>query len=406
MGKLRGWLAKYCILEENSDSVKCNVSVSCEEVFSHPDRRQKLKDHLCDKHNITELDTHPKRGILLKNYIVSKYEGTCNNHCNNKTINFKKGVHLLIKHLKRFHSDKCKSMNTRQKVRKRADVWNKFDVKGKVATCKTCNTTLKHRSDIHILKLHLLRACKNVIKKSKIWNKFDVKGNVATCKTCNTIIKHCSNSHMLKRHLLRACENVIRRSKIWNKFDVKGNVATCKTCNTTIKNHSDTHILKQHLLRGCENVIRRSKTWNKFDVKGRDATRKTCKKVIKHHNDVTRLRKHLLRACKHAPTSSSSMRDSSFPLNKPQSESTIRTSIPLLGQEGEEIERSDDSNVKQTEIPKSEIYVPLTSPGTDYWHARNSVADQVFITDVTVNLKTVTIKECKTEKGFFRERDP
>lgn len=61
---------------------------------------------------------------------------------------------------------------------------------------------------------------------------------------------------------------------------------------------------------------------------------------------------------------------------------------------------------QQTEISKPDIYVPLTSPGTDYWHARNPVADQVFITDVTVNLKTVTIRECKTEKGFFRERDP
>lgn len=47
----------------------------------------------------------------------------------------------------------------------------------------------------------------------------------------------------------------------------------------------------------------------------------------------------------------------------------------------------------------------LTSPNSDYWHARNPVADQVFITDVTVNLKTVTIRECKTEKGFFRNRD-
>ncbi|XP_018327322.1 polycomb group protein Pc [Agrilus planipennis] len=46
----------------------------------------------------------------------------------------------------------------------------------------------------------------------------------------------------------------------------------------------------------------------------------------------------------------------------------------------------------------------LTSPGSDYWLARNPVADQVFITDVTVNLKTVTIRECKTEKGFFKER--
>ncbi|XP_060528825.1 polycomb group protein Pc isoform X2 [Cylas formicarius] len=47
----------------------------------------------------------------------------------------------------------------------------------------------------------------------------------------------------------------------------------------------------------------------------------------------------------------------------------------------------------------------LTSPSSDYWLARNPVADQVFITDVTVNLKTVTIRECKTEKGFFKERE-
>ncbi|XP_022905401.1 polycomb group protein Pc [Onthophagus taurus] len=43
----------------------------------------------------------------------------------------------------------------------------------------------------------------------------------------------------------------------------------------------------------------------------------------------------------------------------------------------------------------------LTSPGADYWLARNPLADQVFITDVTVNLNTVTIRECKTGKGFF-----
>ncbi|XP_051168474.1 polycomb group protein Pc [Leptopilina boulardi] len=59
-----------------------------------------------------------------------------------------------------------------------------------------------------------------------------------------------------------------------------------------------------------------------------------------------------------------------------------------------------------SEFVTSDLYIPLTSPGTDYWHSRNPVADQVFITDVTVNLKTVTIRECKTEKGFFRERDP
>ncbi|XP_001600331.2 polycomb group protein Pc [Nasonia vitripennis] len=70
--------------------------------------------------------------------------------------------------------------------------------------------------------------------------------------------------------------------------------------------------------------------------------------------------------------------------------------------------KSSSIKQQQTDMLKANetVYVPLTSPGTDYWHARNPVADQVFITDVTVNLKTVTIRECKTEKGFFRERDP
>jgi len=48
----------------------------------------------------------------------------------------------------------------------------------------------------------------------------------------------------------------------------------------------------------------------------------------------------------------------------------------------------------------------LTPHPADFWRLRSPVADQVFITDVTVNLETVTIRECKTEKGFFRDREP
>ncbi|KAJ2952623.1 hypothetical protein O0L34_g6953 [Tuta absoluta] len=43
--------------------------------------------------------------------------------------------------------------------------------------------------------------------------------------------------------------------------------------------------------------------------------------------------------------------------------------------------------------------------GASFWLARSPVADQIFITDVTVNLQTVTIRECRTEKGFFRSRE-
>ncbi|GBP24482.1 Chromobox protein homolog 7 [Eumeta japonica] len=42
--------------------------------------------------------------------------------------------------------------------------------------------------------------------------------------------------------------------------------------------------------------------------------------------------------------------------------------------------------------------------GAAYWMARSPVADQIFITDVTVNLQTVTIRECRTDKGFFKPR--
>ncbi|XP_045542900.1 chromobox protein homolog 7 [Papilio machaon] len=48
---------------------------------------------------------------------------------------------------------------------------------------------------------------------------------------------------------------------------------------------------------------------------------------------------------------------------------------------------------------------PPPRRGAAFWLSRSPVADQIFITDVTVNLQTVTIRECRTEKGFFRARE-
>ncbi|XP_052872069.1 polycomb group protein Pc [Anopheles cruzii] len=39
------------------------------------------------------------------------------------------------------------------------------------------------------------------------------------------------------------------------------------------------------------------------------------------------------------------------------------------------------------------------------WLPKTQTTNQVFITDVTVNLETVTIRECKTERGFFKTRE-
>ncbi|EDV96268.1 polycomb group protein Pc [Drosophila grimshawi] len=48
---------------------------------------------------------------------------------------------------------------------------------------------------------------------------------------------------------------------------------------------------------------------------------------------------------------------------------------------------------------------PRALPPRFWLPAKCNISNRVVITDVTVNLETVTIRECKTERGFFRERD-
>lgn len=50
-------------------------------------------------------------------------------------------------------------------------------------------------------------------------------------------------------------------------------------------------------------------------------------------------------------------------------------------------------------------YSPKAAPPRLWLPRIRRDKDQIVITDVTVNLETVTIRECKTERGFFRERD-
>ncbi|XP_067613244.1 polycomb group protein Pc [Eurosta solidaginis] len=56
---------------------------------------------------------------------------------------------------------------------------------------------------------------------------------------------------------------------------------------------------------------------------------------------------------------------------------------------------------QSTLVPHS----PKALPPRFWLPSKCNISDKVVITDVTVNLETVTIRECKTERGFFRERD-
>jgi len=104
------WLLKH-FTKENSDllsSVKCNY---CKKIFLSQNSTRDLVFHLCNKHNIIELDEHPERDSVQKHYkIIRKQMMAMCNHCKKEKknkINFAiYGVQELILHLKVLHPDK------------------------------------------------------------------------------------------------------------------------------------------------------------------------------------------------------------------------------------------------------------------------------------------------------------
>lgn len=71
----------------------------------------------------------------------------------------------------------------------------------------------------------------------------------------------------------------------------------------------------------------------------------------------------------------------------------------------EEEDEPNNNNVCPEKISRRELPMSPKTVAPRLWLPKNRNTDQVFITDVTVNLQTVTIRECKTEQGFFRERE-
>ena len=64
----------------------------------------------------------------------------------------------------------------------------------------------------------------------------------------------------------------------------------------------------------------------------------------------------------------------------------------------------ENSPPKQKSQPLTPLS-PQALPPRFWLPTKCNISDKVVITDVTVNFETVTIRECKTERGFFRERD-
>lgn len=89
---------------------------------------------------------------------------------------------------------------------------------------------------------------------------------------------------------------------------------------------------------------------------------------------------------------------------QPQETSTLSGRDTPLNNHSMKDDKINNNNIEDNSMQIVTTQV-MTHHGGEYWRAKNPIADRVFITDVTVNLQTVTIRECKTEKGFFKDRD-
>lgn len=71
------------------------------------------------------------------------------------------------------------------------------------------------------------------------------------------------------------------------------------------------------------------------------------------------------------------------------------------------ISESDQTNnvLPDNAEQSAEVADTENSPLSDeFWKKQNPLVDHVLITDVTTNLLTVTVRECDTSSGFFKDR--
>ncbi|KAH9424176.1 Chromobox protein 8 [Dermatophagoides pteronyssinus] len=59
------------------------------------------------------------------------------------------------------------------------------------------------------------------------------------------------------------------------------------------------------------------------------------------------------------------------------------------------------NNVKEQQVPKSNFSI---GPPPEFWRRQNKIVDHIMVTDVTENDCTITVRECRTPQGFFKER--
>lgn len=67
----------------------------------------------------------------------------------------------------------------------------------------------------------------------------------------------------------------------------------------------------------------------------------------------------------------------------------------------EDIKSEELFNGSESNNPKPKFNY---GPPPEFWQKQNRLVNQIMITDVTTNDMTITVRECRTPQGFFKER--
>ena len=88
----------------------------------------------------------------------------------------------------------------------------------------------------------------------------------------------------------------------------------------------------------------------------------------------------------------------------PRAQGDPRKAAALLELSTGEENSSSDSDPDSTSPPSAKQNLSVSVQTSQDWKPTRSLIEHVFVTDVTANLITVTVKESPTSVGFFNLR--
>ncbi|KYM97245.1 hypothetical protein ALC62_12113 [Cyphomyrmex costatus] len=268
----REWLKNHCREKETlpySSKIRCAY---CDEVFRKNEKNyiRRFIKHL-DEHGQTELDYHPKRAKLKREFkIMENYVGVCRNKRCKLSIIFFRGVHLLENHKILYHGDRSKIYKYAIKQNMGDTLLNNYLIMNNKAKCLICKykmnlTNLESQTEetIHTLKNHWAKHFRNS-ELNEIYQLEQLQQNIDEINSfkglCNMIRKGLYFKDLFDQEtdtknvekFEEMVEEVVDRkecSKLFNEFNIwktTNSEGICICCLRKVTYDSGKHIIRNH----------------------------------------------------------------------------------------------------------------------------------------------------------------